>query len=157
MEPHQIMEKVNEGLSLENQEGMFVTIFLGILDPATASLSFCNAGHNLPYFLSAETGVSVLDGARGMALGIRPTNAYRTESLTLEPGDGLFVYTDGITEALNTAGEMFEDERLRQTLCSLGGASAREVVATVMEHVQTFSANAEQADDIAAMGLRFVK
>jgi sigma-B regulation protein RsbU (phosphoserine phosphatase) len=157
MEPHQIMEKVNEGLSLENQEGMFVTVFLGILDPATASLSFCNAGHNLPYLLSAAEGVSVLGGARGKALGIRPTFTYRSETLKLSPGDGLFLYTDGITEALNTAGEMFEDERLRETLRSLSGASAGEIVAAVMERVQRFAANAEQADDIAAMGLRFVK
>jgi len=128
MEPHRIIEKVNEGLSLENQQGMFVTVFLGILDPATAVLSFCNAGHNLPYLLSAADGVSVLDGARGKALGIRPTFTYQTASLKLAPGDGLFVYTDGITEALNTAGEMFEDERLKDALCSLGGASAREIV-----------------------------
>ncbi|MBI3919203.1 MAG: SpoIIE family protein phosphatase [Betaproteobacteria bacterium] len=157
MEPHRIIEKVNEGLSLENQQGMFVTVFLGILDPATAMLSFCNAGHNLPYLLSAANGVSILDGARGKALGIRPTFTYRTESLKLEHGDGLFVYTDGITEALNTAGEMFEDERLKDALASLSGASAREIVATVMERVQTFAADADQADDIAAMGLRFVK
>ena len=156
MEPHRIIEKVNEGLSLENQQGMFVTVFLGILDPATAVLSFCNAGHNLPYLLSAADGVSVLDGARGKALGIRPTFTYQTASLKLAPGDGLFVYTDGITEALNTAGEMFEDERLKDALCSLGGASAREIVATVMERVRTFVADADQADDIAAMGLRFV-
>jgi sigma-B regulation protein RsbU (phosphoserine phosphatase) len=157
MEPHQIMEKVNDGLSLENEQGMFVTVFLGILDPATAMLSFCNAGHNLPYLLSAVDGVSVLDGARGKVLGIRPTFTYRTESLKLTPGDGLFVYTHGITEALNTAGEMFEDERLADALRSLSGASAREIVATVMERVQTFAADADQADDIAAMGLRFVK
>jgi len=157
MEPHRIIEKVNEGLSLENQQGMFVTVFLGILDPATATLSFCNAGHNLPYLLRPDDGVSAVDGARGKPLGIRPTFTYQTETLTLAPGDGLFVYTDGITEALNTANELFSDERLEKALRSLATASASEMVTGVMERVQAFATGAVQADDIAAMGLRFVK
>jgi phosphoserine phosphatase RsbU/P len=157
IEPHEIIEKVNEGLSLENQQGMFVTVFLGIFDPDTATLSYCNAGHNLPYLLRSADGVSVLNSARGKPLGIRPTFTYQTESMQLAPGDGLFVYTDGITEALNTAGELFSDERLEEALRALAAASAGEMVAGVMERVRAFIANADQADDIAAMGLRFVK
>jgi phosphoserine phosphatase RsbU/P len=157
MEPHRIIEKVNEGLSLENQQGMFVTVFLGILDPATAMLSFCNAGHNLPYLLKATDGVSVLNSARSKPLGIRSTFTYQTASLKLTPGDALFVYTDGITEALNTAGEMFSEERLEEALRSLNAASASEMVTGVMERVRAFAGSAVQADDIAAMGLRFVK
>jgi sigma-B regulation protein RsbU (phosphoserine phosphatase) len=157
MQPHQIIEKVNEGLSLENEQGMFVTVFLGILDPATSTLSFSNAGHNLPYLLRASDGVSALNGARGKPLGIRSTFSYRSESMKLAPGDGLFVYTDGITEALNAANELFSEERLEQALKSLAAASANQIVSGVMERVRTFAANAVQADDIAAMGLRFVK
>jgi sigma-B regulation protein RsbU (phosphoserine phosphatase) len=157
MQPHQIIEKVNEGLSLENEQGMFVTVFLGILDPATSTLSFSNAGHNLPYLLRAADGVSALNGARGKPLGIRSTFSYRSESMKLAPGDGLFVYTDGITEALNAANELFSEERLEQALKSLAAASANQIVSGVMERVRTFAANAVQADDIAAMGLRFVK
>jgi sigma-B regulation protein RsbU (phosphoserine phosphatase) len=157
MQPHRIIEKVNESLSLENPQGMFVTVFLGILDPATATLSYSNAGHNLPYLLRAGDGVSALNGARGKPLGIRPTFTYPSDSLKLEPGDGLFVYTDGITEALNTASELFSEERLEEALRSLATASASEMVRGVMERVRTFAANAVQADDIAAMGLRFVK
>jgi sigma-B regulation protein RsbU (phosphoserine phosphatase) len=157
MEPHRIIEKVNEGLSHENQQGMFVTVFLGILDPVTATLSFCNAGHNLPYLLRMTDDVTAVDGARGKPLGIRPTFTYRTESFKLASGDGLFVYTDGITEALNTANELFSDERLEEALRSLATASASEMVTGVMEHVRAFAAGAVQADDIAAMGLRFVK
>jgi sigma-B regulation protein RsbU (phosphoserine phosphatase) len=157
MEPHRIIEKVNEGLSLENQQDMFATVFLGILDPATAMLSFSNAGHNLPYLLRASDGVSALNGARGKALGIRSTFTYQSESLKLAPGDGLFVYTDGITEALNSANELFSEERLEEALRTLAGASASEMVAGVLERVRTFVASAVQSDDIAAMALRFVK
>jgi sigma-B regulation protein RsbU (phosphoserine phosphatase) len=157
MEPHRIIEKVNEGLSLENQQGMFVTVFLGILDPEKAMLSYTNAGHNLPYLLRNGDGISVLDGARGKPLGIRPTFTYQTESCKLVPGDGLFVYTDGITEALNAANELFSEERLEEALRTLAAASASEMVSGVMERVRAFAASAVQADDIAAMGLRFVK
>jgi phosphoserine phosphatase RsbU/P len=156
-EPHLIIEKVNEGLSLENEQGMFVTVFLGILEPATAMLSFCNAGHNRPYLLRSGDGVSVLNSARSKPLGIRPTFTYQTEMLQLAPGDALFVFTDGITEAMNGAGEMFSDERLEEALGSLASASARGMVAGVMERVRGFAAGAVQADDIAAMALRFVK
>jgi sigma-B regulation protein RsbU (phosphoserine phosphatase) len=157
MEPHRIIEKVNEGLSLENQQGMFVTVFLGILDPANATLSFTNAGHNRPYIIRNSDGLSVLDGARGKPLGIRSSFTYRTESCKLTPGDGLFVYTDGITEALNPTNEFFSEERLEDALRTLSAASASQMVSGVMERVRTFAANAVQADDIAAMGLRFVK
>jgi len=157
MEPHQIIEKVNEGLSHENQQSMFVTVFLGILDPKTAKLSFTNAGHNPPYILRNPDGLSVLEGARGKPLGIRPSFTYRTESCQLAPGDGVFLYTDGITEALNAANELFSEGRLEDALRTLSAASAREMVSGVMESVRTFAANTAQADDIAAMGLRFVK
>jgi sigma-B regulation protein RsbU (phosphoserine phosphatase) len=157
MEPHRIIEKVNEGLSLENQQGMFVTVFLGILDPTNATLSFTNAGHNPPYVLRNSNGLSVLDGARGKPLGIRPTFTYRTESCQLAPGDGVFLYTDGITEALNATNELFSEERLEEALRTLSAASASQMVSGVMECVRTFVADAVQADDIAAMGLRFVK
>jgi sigma-B regulation protein RsbU (phosphoserine phosphatase) len=156
MQPHRIIEKVNQELSLENEQGMFVTVFLGILDPESATLSYCNAGHNKPYLLRPN-GISSVAGAHGKPLGIRPDFTYQTESFTLHPGDGLFVYTDGITEAFDRERELFSDERLEDALRSLAAASAMEVVAGVVERVRQFAADAAQSDDIAAMALRFVK
>ena len=120
-------------------------------------MAFTNAGHNPPYILRNSGGLSVLDGARGKPLGIRPTFTYRTESCQLAPGDGVFLYTDGITEALNPTNELFSEGRLEDALRTLSAASASQMVSGVMECVRTFAANAVQADDIAAMGLRFVK
>jgi sigma-B regulation protein RsbU (phosphoserine phosphatase) len=157
MQPHRIIEKINDGLSLENEQSMFVTVFLGILDPSSATVSYCNAGHNRPYLLRTTGNVLEVAGARGTALGIRPGITYQTETLELEPGDGLFLYTDGITEALNVSRELFSEERLEDALRSLTAASAQEVVAKVMECVQQFTGDAVQSDDIAAMGLRFVR
>jgi phosphoserine phosphatase RsbU/P len=157
MEPHRIIEKVNEGLSLENQQGMFVTVFFGILDPATATLSFCNAGHNLPYVVSGTAGVTALDGARGKPLGIRPTFTYQTATLTLTPGDCLFVYTDGVTEAMDPTGKLFSEERLEEGLRSLAGEPASAIVSAVIGSVRDFAAGVPQSDDIAAMAIRLVK
>jgi sigma-B regulation protein RsbU (phosphoserine phosphatase) len=157
LDPHVIIEKVNEDLSVENAQGMFVTVFLGILEPASATLSYCNAGHNLPYLLRPGEGVSPLKSPRSKPLGIRPTFTFETEVLRLAPGDTLFVFTDGIPEALNAAAEMFSDERLEETLGSLAGASAKGMVDGVMARVRAFAADAVQADDIAAMALRLVR
>ena len=156
MQPHRIIEKVNEGLSVENQQGMFVTVFLGILDPQTRTLSYCNAGHTTPYVLKARSGVQAIGGARCKPLGIRPDFSYRTDSLILAPGDGLFVYTDGITEALNTENEFFSETRLEDALHGFATASASEMVSGIVEQVRQFAAGAVQADDIAVLGIRLV-
>jgi serine phosphatase RsbU (regulator of sigma subunit) len=154
LEPDRIIKKVNEELCLDNRHGMFVTVFFGILDPATALVSFCNAGHNPPYIVSGANGVTALDGPRSKPLGIRPTFAYETGTRKLDPGDCVFLFTDGITEAMDAAGEWFSEERLQETLRSLAGEPASAVVGKVIARVREFAATAPQADDIAAMAIR---
>ena len=153
-EPGRIIKKVNEELCLDNRQGMFVTVFLGVLDPATALVSFCNAGHNAPYVVRAAHGVTAVDGPRGKPLGIRPSFVYETGTCQLDPGDTLFLFTDGISEAMDPAGVLFSEERLEETLRSLAGAPARAVVGSVIARVREFAATAPQADDIAAMAIR---
>jgi phosphoserine phosphatase RsbU/P len=153
LEPDRIIKKVNEELCLDNRQGMFVTMFFGILDPATALVSFCNAGHNPPYIVGAN-GVAALDGPRSKPLGIRPTFVYETGTRKLGRGDCLFLFTDGITEAMDPAGDWFSDERLQETLRSLAGEPASTVVGKVIASVREFAATAPQADDIAAMAIR---
>jgi phosphoserine phosphatase RsbU/P len=154
LEPDRIIRKVNEELCLDNRQGMFVTVFFGILDPATALVSFCNAGHNPPYIVSVANSVVALDGPRSKPLGIRPTFAYETGTHKLDPDDCLFLFTDGITEAMDPAGDWFSEERLEETLRSLAGESASTVVGKVIARVREFAATAPQADDIAAMAIR---
>lgn len=154
LEPDRIIKKVNEELCLDNRQGMFVTVFFGILDPATALVSFCNAGHNPPYIVSGANGVAALDGPRSKPLGIRPTFVYATGTRKLDPGDALFLFTDGITEAMDPAGDWFSEERLEETLRSLAGEPASTVVGKVIARVREFAATAPQADDIAAMAIR---
>lgn len=154
VEPSLIIRKVNEELCLDNREGMFVTVIFGILDPATAVVSFCNAGHNPPYIVSSTNGVVALAGPRSKPLGIRPTFSYETATHKLDPGDCLFLYTDGITEAMNPAGDWLSDVRLEEALGALAGEPASAVVGKIIETVREFAATAPQADDIAAMAIR---
>jgi len=152
--PSLIIKKVNEELCLDNRQGMFVTAIFGVLDPATALVSFCNAGHNAPYIVSGKNGVVPLAGPRSKPLGIRPTFSYETGTHKLDPGDCLFLYTDGITEAMDPAGDWFSEERLEQALHPLAGEAASTVVGKVIAAVREFAATAPQADDIAALAIR---
>jgi sigma-B regulation protein RsbU (phosphoserine phosphatase) len=154
MAPNMIIQKVNEELCLDNRQAMFVTAIFGILDPATALVSFCNAGHNPPYIVSSTNGVTPLARPRSKPLGIRRTFGYETGTYKLDAGDCLFLYTDGITEAMSPEGDWFSDDRLVEALRPLAGESASAVVGKIIQTVREFAATAPQADDIAAMAIR---
>ena len=155
--PSEILARVNVELCRDNEHGMFVTLFLGMLDPMSGKLACGNAGHAAPYLLSARAGVSALAGARGKPLGIRATLTWESTTAALAPGDGLFLFTDGITEAMDPAGELFSEERLEAALAALAAAAPRAVVEGVLDEVRRFAAGAPQSDDIAAMALRRVE
>jgi sigma-B regulation protein RsbU (phosphoserine phosphatase) len=155
--PHQVVARANAELCLDNRHGMFVTLFLGVLDPVSGTLAFCNAGHNAPYVVSGASGVVPIRGPRGKPLGIRPTFAYETGEQRLAPDACLFLFTDGITEAMDAAGELFGEERLEAALRSLASEPAGAMVRGVVEAVRAFAGAAPQADDIAAMALRLAR
>jgi sigma-B regulation protein RsbU (phosphoserine phosphatase) len=155
-EPAEVIAQVNIDLCRENRHGMFVTLFLGMLDPVTGALRYCNAGHGAPYVLGAA-GAVPLTGGKGKPVGIRPTFGYVTAAAALAPGDGLFLYTDGITEAMDPDGALFSEERLEETLRLLAGKPPDAVVGAVMDAVRAFSGAAPQSDDIAALALRRVE
>jgi len=154
--PHQIMARVNEELCQDNVQGMFVTVFFGMLDAASGELRFCNAGHNVPYVLGPTGAVAPVHGTRAKPLGIRPTLGYASDTAKLEPGDCLFLFTDGITESMDGSGAFFSEERLEATLRSVAGRSPRAIIEDVLANVRAFAGTAPQSDDIAALALRLV-
>ena len=155
--PSEILARVNAELCRDNAQSMFVTVFLAIIDPATGAVAFGNAGHTAPYVLSPRTGVAALDGVRGKPLGIRPTLTWETGTCALAPGEGLFVFTDGITEAMDPAGALYSEERLEAALAALTASAPRAVVEGILGEVRRFAAGAPQSDDIAALALRRVE
>jgi sigma-B regulation protein RsbU (phosphoserine phosphatase) len=152
-----IVARVNEELCRDNRQGMFATLFLGMLDPLSRQLAFCNAGHVAPYVISAGQGVVPLTGSRGKPVGIRTSLRYQTGTAKLAPGDGLFLFTDGITEAMDPEGTLYGEERLELALRELAGQPARAVVDGVLAAVRAFAGAAPQADDIAALALRLLQ
>jgi sigma-B regulation protein RsbU (phosphoserine phosphatase) len=154
--PDEIIARVNEELCRDNPHSMFASLFLGMLEPASGELRFCNAGHPAPYVVSPRHGVGLVSGARGKPAGIRATFRYESATRSLAPGESLFVFTDGITEATDAGGELYGDERLEGALRSLAGQGPRAVVDGVLAHVRGFAGTAPPSDDIAAMVLRLL-
>jgi sigma-B regulation protein RsbU (phosphoserine phosphatase) len=134
---------------------MFATVLLATLDLGTRELRFCNAGHPPPYVVR-PAGVASLEAPRGKPLGIRPTFTYATTQRRLAVGDCLFLFTDGVTEALDVNGEFFSESRLEAVLRSGTEGGARSVVTSVIEAVRRFAAGTPQSDDIAALAVRLV-
>src|SRR5204862_6139315 len=122
------MTHANSLLSAHNTASMFVTLFHGVLDLTSGELQYCNAGHNPPYVLRGGGGRDALKPT-GIPFGIDPDRDYRVEETVLAPGDALFLFTDGITEAFNPKGEEFGNARLEQALEAARGRGAADILA----------------------------
>ena len=148
------IQRANRMLSADNATVMFVTAFHAVLDLKTGALRYCNAGHNPPYLLRAAGGKERLS-ATGVPFGVDGDLPYRLAETQLQPGDALFLYSDGITEAFNPAGEEFGTIRLEGALAEMRDRSAAALVGNVLAAVTAFAAGAEQSDDIPALALRY--
>ena len=153
--PERILAKVNEELSRDNEVNMFVTLFCGILDTSTGELVFANAGHNPPLVLRSAGDITFLRTVNGLALGVMEEAPYRRESLRLEAGDTLLLYTDGVTEAMDPTDELYGDQRLQRAVEELAGKPLPEMTAGLLEGVTAFAAGAAQSDDITIMAVRY--
>jgi len=148
------MMEANRLIATHNTACMFVTLFYGVLDVATGRLRYCNAGHNPPYLLHAGGGRSSLK-ATGIPIGIEGETGYRCAEIVLAPGDTLFMFSDGITEAFDAAGTEFGTARLEAALEAARGGSATGLVREVLGATAAFTAGAEQSDDITCLALAF--
>ncbi len=150
-----VFTEVNELLCESNSEGLFITAFEGVLDLVTGELRFVNAGHEIPYISKKGEGFKphkiraafVLAGMEGMQ--------YQSGALQLEPGDKLFQYTDGVTEATNREMELYGTERLGEVLCRNVEASPEELLARIKGEIDDFVGDAPQFDDITMLCLEY--
>jgi serine phosphatase RsbU (regulator of sigma subunit) len=145
---------VNEHLVENSPAGMFVTLFLGVLDTATGVLRYVNAGHPPALVLCAGAGEARRLDAGGLPVGMLAEQRYEEGCVTLAPGSAGVLYSDGVTEATRADGEMYEEERLVEALGVAGGRSAARVLAALLATVESFVAGAEQADDISIVVVR---
>ncbi len=155
-EPGEILNRANELLCAANGTFMFVTLFVGVLGPGGGTLRYANAGHNDPYRISHDGRLDILTATKGRPLGIRNSSRYTTERLSLQTGDALFVFTDGITEAADAASGFFSEQRLETYLRARHTSNASEIVDGIMNEVRIFAAGTPQSDDITALAIRLV-
>ena len=152
--PSECLAYVNNLLCLESTAAMFVTIFYGIFNTTTGELEYSNGGHNPPYIIKADGKVQPLEMAGGIALGVMEEMAYVVDRIELQPGDGIFLYTDGVTEAFNAGGVMYTNQRLEQLLTGQNSQSIKAIVQQVFQDVSDFSTGIEQSDDITILSMR---
>lgn len=154
--PAATLARVNTLLAAQNEEMMFVTLFYGILEPDSGRFVYANGGHNVPALLSGGS-VRRLPPTQGMALAVDPDARFTESHFTLQAGDVLFLYTDGITDAQSPDGAMFGEPALRATLADTApDARADACQAQVVGAVEQFMRGAAQADDITCVTLRYV-
>ena len=154
--PGECLERVNRLLCADNSAEMFVTIFYGILDTRSGHIDYGNGGHHPPYLLRGAGALEPLAGTGGLVLGIFENVRYATHQARLQPGDGVVLYTDGATEAMDGGGNLFGDRRLRALLGTCNGAAPEEIVRGLVAAVQGYAAGAPQSDDITALAIRYM-
>jgi sigma-B regulation protein RsbU (phosphoserine phosphatase) len=152
-DPGRILTRANNDLAQDNDSCMFVTIFCAVLDMKTGELRYASAGHNPPVLLRAGGTAQYLPTRQEPVAGAMEGVTYTTDTLTLAPGDGMLLYTDGVTEAMNPAQELYGEPRLLARAERFGETEARERCESIAAEVHAFAAGAEQSDDITLLSL----
>jgi predicted ester cyclase len=151
--PGDVLGRVNDSLFTDIPPNMFVTCFYAILDPKSATLSYANAGHDLPYLRRGGDGDAEELRARGMPLGLMPGMSYEEKETILQPGEAALFYSDGLVEAHDPRGEMFGFPRLRALIAEHG--EERSLGDFLMEELYSFvEEDWDQEDDITLLTLR---
>ena len=144
----------NELLAKESVNCMFVTVFYGIYNIKTGEVTYTNAGHNPPYLLKANGSLKSLGNSKNIAAGVMEDIPFTEETLQLEPGDTLLMYTDGVTEATDTEEKEYGEARLEALLKQSTQADCQQIIDNVKADVKAFVGEAEQSDDITLLALK---
>ena len=157
MMPAEIATRINDALSGDdNERGMFVTMFLGLLDLTTGHLDFCNAGHNPPVLIGDGT-TEFIEMLANAPIGLWPGLEYEGEEIADITNRPLFVYTDGLNEAENRQQEQFTDEKLLEILQTTPFESSKKTVELLCEEVEKHRDGAEPNDDLTMLCVKFIK
>jgi sigma-B regulation protein RsbU (phosphoserine phosphatase) len=150
-----LLDRMNGALCENNPGGMFVTVFVGVLDTLSGELVYFNGGHNPPLISRGGAPFEVLPVRRGIVVGALEEARFEPSRLRLDPGDRLLAYTDGVTEAENRDHELFTEERLQGLLADCPSQAAAGVVAAVRDAVAQHAGDALQSDDITLLALAY--
>jgi sigma-B regulation protein RsbU (phosphoserine phosphatase) len=150
-----MLSRVNDRLCEGNPQGMFVTVFVGVLDTRTGEVRFLNGGHNPPILAPRSGGAARLAVPRGLLLGVVEGVEYAPARVRLAPGDTLLAYTDGVTEAQDVDGAYFAEARLEAVVAAHASAGAEPVVRAVRAAVAEFVGPLEPHDDVTLLAVTY--
>jgi serine phosphatase RsbU (regulator of sigma subunit) len=151
--PSEVLDRVNELLYEESQNGMFVTAIYALLDPHTGVLEYANAGHNLPLLYRSETSQIEKLAKGGIALGVVDSEKYVCHKLEIKEKDTLLLYTDGVTEAFSATGDQFTESRLINALQSNLYGSASEMLESLEDLINLFRKGEPPSDDLTMLAI----
>jgi sigma-B regulation protein RsbU (phosphoserine phosphatase) len=144
----------NKLLAEYSVDCMFVTVFYGVYNTKTGELTYCNAGHNSPYLVKQDGRVEQLPNSNQMVVGIMDGITYKEDTLQMDHGDMLVMYTDGVTEAMNPALEEFGEVRLVPIIAQQKGVGCQAMIEAIKAGMAEFVADAEQSDDVTMLVLK---
>jgi serine phosphatase RsbU (regulator of sigma subunit) len=146
-DPGRVLKTANQNILHNARANLFVTVFFGVLDPSSGAFRYANAGHNPPYIFSPENGFKTLSNT-GMPLGIDEENDWGQNEITISPGEMLLMYTDGVTDAQNNAGQFIDRKIIQSTLEQNIGKTVQEVQGSILDNVHRFVGDAPRFDDL---------
>ena len=149
--PGDVLRQVNNLLQEDNEAGMFVTVLYGVYDPSNGEFTYANGGHNSPLVVHRDGTSMLLPLTDGIALGAAPNIQYNQNTVTLSPGDTVIFYTDGVTEAMNSEGEQFGLDRLRNLFTSTVPRDPEKTNLAVFKAVNDFVGETPQSDDMTCL------
>jgi serine phosphatase RsbU (regulator of sigma subunit) len=162
--PNEVLQRVNEIIVPDAPQGMFVTLAYAVLDLESGTLDYANAGHNPPMVMRSQEHCLERLGRSGMALGVLPDSSIESRQVTLEPGDFLVFYTDGVTEAFSPDGDIYGEERLCRTIeaaacwshaeADPGQVTSQEILEAIDDSVSEFVGEAPLPDDLTLVVLK---
>ena len=154
--PGDVLFRANNDLCHENESSMFCTLFYGIMNTETGEVTYANAGHNPPYIIEKGVEPVQIESTGGIALGVMEEIEFESATFTASKGDSIFLYTDGVNEAMNEADEEYSYERLEDYLKENSTGSITDMVNKNLESVKEFAGTAPQSDDITVLALRYL-
>jgi len=152
--PSTALERANDSILKDRPSNLLLTALYAVLEPDSGRLIYANGGHCRPLWVQARTGEITELNSPGMILGAFTGVQLEEREITMEPGDLLLLYTDGVTEAMDANRQFFDLPRLTAALAAHAGASAQELVDAVVGEVRAFAGGAAQADDLALLVVR---
>ena len=150
-EPGDVLKEVNDLLCEGNDAMMFVTLLYGVYDPGTGNLTYANGGHTAPYVRRADGSVIALPFTGGIALGVMEGLEYHQDSFQIAPGDAVFFYSDGVSEAMNENGEEYGLQRMMDVLAANPTQDPEAINNAMFDSVREFAGDTPQSDDITGL------